>query len=132
MFFTPGSHHSQGLITLLSRNLDVTSIITQRIGERILSLSLSYNEQDITVLNVYGPNNDTDKQEFLTELENYLQHLHESKNVFVAGDFNMVLNNDIDVISGNPHDSKIVSRFNEFMCSTDLYDVWRLYNGNTR
>ena len=37
-----------------------------------------------------------------------------------------------DVISGNPHDSKIVSRFNEFMCSTDMYDVWRLYNGNTR
>ena len=104
MFFTPGSHHSQGLITLLSRNLDVTSIITQRIGERILSLSLSYNEQDITVLNVYGPNNDKDKQEFLTELEKYLQHLHESKNVFVAGDFNMVLNNDIDVISGNSHD----------------------------
>ena len=132
MFFTPGSHHSQGLITLLSRNLDVTSIITQRIGERILSLSLSYNEHDITVLNVYGPNNDKDKQEFLTELEKYLQHLHESKYVFVAGDFNMVLNNDIDVISGNPHDSKIVSRFNEFMCSTDMYDVWRLYNGNTR
>ena len=72
MFFTPGSHHSQGLITLLSRNLDVTSIITQRIGERILSLSLSYNEQDITVLNVYVSNNDKDKQEFLTELENYL------------------------------------------------------------
>ena len=132
MSFTPGSHHSQGLITLLSRNLDVTSIITQRIGERILSLSLSYNEHDITVLNVYGPNNDKDKQEFLTELEKYLQHLHESKYVFVAGDFNMVLNNDIDVISGNPHDSKIVSRFNEFMCSTDMYDVWRLYNGNTR
>ena len=70
MFFTPGSHHSQVLIILLSRNLDVTSIITQRIGERILSLSLSYNEQDIAVLNVYGPNNDKDKQEFLTELEN--------------------------------------------------------------
>ena len=86
----------------------------------------------ITILNVYGPNYDKDKQEFLTELEKYLQHLHESKNVFVAGDFNMVLSNDIDVISGNPHDSKIVSRFNKCMCSTDMYDVWHLYNGTTR
>ena len=44
----------------------------------------------------------------------------------------MVLNNDLDIIAGNPHDSKIVPRFNEFICSTDMYDVWRLYNGNTR
>ena len=58
MFFTPGSHHSQGLITLLSKNLDVTSIDAHQMGDRILSASLSYNEQNITVLNVYGPNND--------------------------------------------------------------------------
>ena len=44
----------------------------------------------------------------------------------------MVLNNDLDIIAGNPHDSKSVSRFNEFICSTDMYDVWLLYNGNTR
>ena len=116
----------------LSKNLDVTSIDTQQMGDRILSVSLSYNEQDITILNVYGPNNDKDKQGFLTEIEKCLQHLPESKNVFVAGDFNMVLNNDLDIIAGNPHDSKTVSRFNEFICSTDMYDVWRLYNGNTR
>ena len=54
-FFTPGSHHSQGLITLLSKKLDVTSIDTQQMGDRILSVSLSCNAQDITVLNVYGP-----------------------------------------------------------------------------
>ena len=40
----------------------------------------------------------------------------------------MVSSNRLDIISWCPHDSKIVSVFNDLLCKTDLYDIWRIYN----
>ena len=38
------------------------------------------------------------------------------------------LSNELDIISGNPHNSSLVDAFNDFMNECDLCDVWRLFN----
>ena len=58
MFYTPGSHHSKGLITLIDKKFDVQNVTYKSVSDRILCISLSYLEQNISILNVYAPNND--------------------------------------------------------------------------
>ena len=128
VFYTPGSHYSKGLITLIDKKFEVQTVSYKSVSDRILCISLSYLEKCISILNVYAPNIDKEKSEFLHDLESYIQQLPVSHGVVVAGDFDMVLNNDLDVISGKPHDEKTTSRFNEFLLNSDLYDIWRIHN----
>ena len=51
---------------------------------------------------------------------------------FVCGDFNTVLNNSSDIVSGAPHDVEEVSVFNSFLKTCDLYDIWRWINPLTK
>ena len=52
--------------------------------------------------------------------------------VFVCGDFNTVLNNSMDIISGAPHELEEVNLFNSFLKSFNLYDIWRWFNPQTK
>ena len=42
--------------------------------------------------------------------------------------FQYVLNNNTDIISGEPHDQRGVGSFNAFLQSTELFDSWRSQN----
>ena len=127
-YFTPGTCHSNGLITLINSKCNVDKAASVIVQDRILAVSLSLEGQDVTIFNVYGPNADKDKLNFIKELQKHIEEVPSSHKLVVSGDFNMVLSNQLDIISGCPHDSKIVSMFNDLLCKTDLYDIWRIYN----
>ena len=82
--------------------------------------------------NIYGPNSDQEKEGFLEILDNSVRKHSENNNILVAGDFNMLLHNQLDLITGKPHDAVIVQKFNDFLCSADLFDVWRMYHGDRK
>ena len=44
------------------------------------------------------------------------------------GDFNTVLHNDLDIVSGDIHDPKVVECFNNLVSDLNIFDVWRLCN----
>ena len=85
------------------------------------------------ILNIYGPNLDNEKAKFL-ELLGSTVHKYNSEECFllVAGDFNLVLNNQLDIIAGMTHDKKCVEKFNSMVRKCDLYDVWRLFHGKQK
>jgi hypothetical protein len=56
----------------------------------------------------------------------------EHDQMVVCGDFNAVLNNDLDIISGEKHSTKTVKLFNDFADSCGLFDIWRLFNPNDK
>ena len=46
----------------------------------------------------------------------------------LCGDFNCVLGNELDIISGDQQNTRDVNKFNEFVLKSELNDVWRLFN----
>ena len=53
-------------------------------------------------------------------------------NFILAGDFNIVQDNNLDIISGEPHNEIIVNSFKEMINDLLLVDVWRLSHGNRK
>ena len=48
------------------------------------------------------------------------------------GDFNSVMNNNEDIISGNKHNIKEVQAFNQLVVNIDARDIWKLQNKEER
>ena len=64
---------------------------------------------------------------FFTELQTIIAEI-KCDNIIVCGDFNAVLDNDLDIISGDKHPQNVVSALNHFQNTCGLNDSWRLFN----
>ncbi|GFR77527.1 Pol polyprotein [Elysia marginata] len=68
---------------------------------------------NLIVINSYAPCGDKEKMLFLNQLYKELNKETDSTDeVICLGDFKTVLNNSLDIFSGNPHNSETVSHFN--------------------
>ena len=63
----------------------------------IKALELTVNDKELVILNIYGPN--TDDSFCFEMLENYLKE-NEEKTIIVGGDFNTVLDIELDKKNG--------------------------------
>ena len=50
----------------------------------------------------------------------------------IMGDFNSVINNDLDIVSGNPHCTQDVQRFSQTMSRLNVIDVWRVLHADEK
>ena len=48
------------------------------------------------------------------------------------GDFNSDINNDLDIVSGNPHCTQDVQRFSQTMSRLNVIDVWRALHADEK
>ena len=69
---------------------------------------------------------------FFEHLTDCFSKLNSECNTFICGDFNTVVNNSIDIISGDNHDTLDINILKSFIQKFDLHDIWRLYNPNTK
>ena len=76
---------------------------------------------------IYSPTISSEQGIFL---HNLYEHINTLNSVYqiVCGDFNCVLDNDLDIISGDQHNARDVNKFNDFVLKSELNDVWRLFN----
>ena len=77
--------------------------------------------------NIYAPNTKKEKFEFFNDLYFLLDKVN-NDNLVICGDFNMVYDNSLDIVSGEPHDKNIVSKFIKWIDTHNLIDTWRLTN----
>ena len=126
MFSTCVSRHSMGQITLIKNNFgyEVKCIFK---SERVITICVNFPDKNFYITNVYAPNNSAERKEFFPFLTNHIQSL-DSDNQIVLGDFNCVLSNKQDIITGEDHNRQDVISFSTFMVQSDLLDVWRLLN----
>ena len=43
-----------------------------------------------------------------------------------------MLDNELDIISGDQHDARNVNKFNDFVLKSELNDAWRLFNAEQK
>ena len=57
-------------------------------------------EQEIFQINIYAPTNPTDRKNFYTNLQDFVDY---DKKTIIASDFNMIKNTLLDRTGGNPN-----------------------------
>ena len=113
------------IILFKERSIDNHKLLHN--SKRIIAAEVELSQGKMAVVNVYAPNNDSEKQAFLDDLAEVISSI-QSEHILVCGDFNCVLSNDLDIISGEKHSENTVNKFNELIGNLDLYDTWRLFN----
>ena len=90
------SKNSRGVAILISDTFEhsVVSCNTDSDGRRIL-LHIEHDGDDLTLVNVYAPNNQSDRKAFFTRCEKWIRKYNKSENnLLLGGDMNCCVNND--------------------------------------
>ena len=96
------------------------------------SLKMLIHEKEYIFLNIYAPNSLTENYNFLTKIEEFIVS-NDSETIIVGGDFNTVINIDIDKKNGNINSNKKNrDNINAILQNNDVNDIWRVLNPNTR
>ena len=126
LFHSLGSSHSLGQITLVSKKLmDNTRCIYK--DDRILLLEVTFGNQNIIIANIYAPQAVSEKVHFYTRIQHVIEeHNKDNLALILLGDFNSVLSNNEDIISGEKHNTREVESLNQLVTQLDLQDSWRI------
>jgi exonuclease III len=131
VYFSHGDRDSKGVMTLVNKQSNLKVLECKRDDSgRTLILRIDMYGAEILVVNIYAPNADeADFYECLfTDIASY-----NATNVLVAGDYNLVLDIDLDKSGGqrrtNNKSQQCVLRQMEVL---DLCDIWRIKNPSTR
>ena len=120
-----GSNHSKGQVILFKNDFPYQIDIVTKV-ERILIVSIEIDGNKTNIVNIYAPNKSNEKHAFYTNLQTLLIQL--DGEIIACGDFNCVLDNELDIVNGGPHRPADVEMFNNMVSSCALSDEWRLSN----
>lgn len=124
--FSNFASNSRGVAILFNNNFEfkLHKVERDENGNKLV-LDIEIEGKRLTLINIYGPNRDD--PEFYRGL---LRTINENENpVILAGDFNLILNPDIDFINyTNVNNPKARDEVLNMMIEVNLIDVWRELN----
>ena len=88
---------------------------------RVMAIEIQFNNQKFSLGNIYAPNED--KPEFF--LENLDNLFNYGENLIMVGDFNTVINTQLDRKGSTYNNNKLSNIIKECMENLNLVDVWR-------
>ncbi len=123
-YFSNGSSNSTGVCILFRKNLDLqVHNVTKDNNGRILCIDIEIDSVRLTLCNIYAPN--SDEPEFFNDLTTLIDNI-ENVTRIIAGDFNLVMDLDIDKKGGRPvTNKKARDVLQTYMSDSNLVDIWR-------
>ena len=125
------TNKSQGQIILINKTFCVENVKFNPFSTRCIEIRFDKQGKTYNILNYYGPAIQQQRQMFLEELTDIINKVDQN-NLIVCGDFNMVLHNVKDIISGAAHGHNEVDTFNNLLQVMDLNDCWIEMNKETK
>ena len=124
IFYSHGSKHSRGVMTLLRPTVKVENINTTcDRNRRVLIVNFTKQDEEFCLANIYAPNDQNLQADFYTQkLRPYV-----NSNLILGGDFNCPLLN-IDKKGGKDISSRknAIQSIVEMSNNLNLVDIWRL------
>ena len=123
-FFSGTSNNSEGVGILINSKESYNILnYTEIICGRLQALEIKINENELIVINIYGPNNDDIN--IFSKLEKFIQE-NDEKTILIDGDFNTVLDENLDKHNGRTNTHKQCRNKLKHMIDThNLIDIWR-------
>ena len=122
--FSPGTSNSNGLMILYKKNIFKSTDTVFYRSQRILGLKGKIDGEEYFFINVYGSSESKERKKIMSDLY-FVHSLCTSKNIFYGGDFNLVMNNELDIVSGKNHDPRDIAHLVNWVLRKELVDVWR-------
>ena len=135
-FFSHGKSNSCGVLTayLGTGTFTVKKQQTDKEG-RILILDVSINDSEYILINLYNANTENEQIDVLSSLSKLLEDFDISltKQLVMAGDFNLFFNSKLEAQGGNPTlKKKSLAKLIELKETYDLCDIWRVRNTKSK
>ena len=130
LVYSVGTGRSRGQIILLKTSISYSFEILYS-TDRILIINLTASSNSYCICNVYAPSSTNDILTFMNNFSDVLSDI-DYTNLVICGDFNSVLSNDLDIVSGERHSDTSVSNFINFVNSNSLCDSFRLHNNDSK
>jgi exonuclease III len=131
ILYSSGSNNSRGVAILIRENLEHEVIAEKNDNNgRWQIAKIKMKGTTITIANYYGPNDDNP-----SHLEDMINEIHkiEPEKLIVTGDYNLVMNIDIDKKGGLPRTNfKCQKLLKSWMEELELSDIWRIKNPEKR
>ena len=131
-YFSSFSSNSRGVAILVKNDIEYKFIsITKDINGNYLILRVKIFDKEIVIVNVYGPNADT--PDFYIHLEETVLSTGATDNFIFGGDWNLVLNFDMDCCNYRRQNNvKASEKVLDMMNNMNLVDIYRMENPSTR
>ncbi|CAH3134215.1 unnamed protein product, partial [Porites lobata] len=134
VYFSHGSSHSKGVMTLVTPNLDVkVEKCIQDTNGRFLILDLLIDELHLILVNIYAPNDANQQVTFFKELENQLEDFAK-ENIIIAVQHLANLYNLTDIWRDrNPNDNRFTWRNKslKIQCRLDFFLISKELSSDT-
>ena len=133
LFLTWQYSHSKGTMILVKEQLDfkLNSSTTDSLG-RYIFLEVEIQDSPFVLLNIYAPNKCAEQCVFFSklseDLKDFVTDADRSIIVGGGGNFNVILNQDLDDRGGNKKDKDSVRYVEDMIIEHDLVDIWRIRN----
>ena len=122
-----GTGRKKGELILVSKFFKGDVKLEEK-DDRLLIAAVQAEDIKFTLINIYAPNENTEKIDFFDKLQTKLKAVYAEENIILMGDFNTVMSNELDIIAGRPHCVENVSSLRKVVNSISLTDVWRLFH----
>ena len=122
IFYHPFSNQNKGQIIAINKTFPGKDFAFEIFSDRCVGLRFSLEDQFHTVLNYYGPARAVEREGFLEDLKEII-NARALNNLIVCGDFNMIYDNEIDIIAGAPHSKRKAESFSNFLKLSELQDT---------
>lgn len=128
IFFNHGTSNSRGVAILFTRNyIPIVHDIAKDFAGRTLALLIEIEKQLYTVVSLYAPNEDD--PEFFVKAFRLIDSFGNDTKI-IMGDFNTVLNLQLDIKGGKGHSNSNTRKIlNDIIEQEELLDIWRVMNG---
>ena len=132
IFFFHGKSNSCGVLIAYfgTGTFIVKKQQTEKKG-RILILEVSINDSEYILINLYNANTENEQINVMSSLFELLGEydISPTKQLVMAGDFNLFFNSKLEAQGGNPTlKKKSLAKLIEFKETFDICDIWRVRN----
>ena len=131
IYFSCFNNSSRGVMVLLNNNFEhKVERGNSDVNGNYIILDINIEEQNITSINLYGPNDD--KPNFYKEIRQICNAFQNDK-IIICGDWNLVINADLDrnnyLHINNPRArQEVLNMIDE----EDFIDIYRVLNGDKK
>ncbi len=136
--FAHGESNSRGVAILFKKDLPLRIIEKEIDPEgRYIWAKVEIQGNGMVLLNIYAPNSETEQIKFYQQITDLLQNKQNTHlPIMVGGDFNCVINPQIDKKGGNTDNTKekVLKKIQDIMEGLSIIDIslWRAKNPNER
>lgn len=135
VLLSTGTNHSKGTAILFRNRLDVEIKNTHQSADgRIVLANIKTNDKELTIVNIYAPNDPKDRKTFFQKIKKWLDnHAINKDEIIIGGDFNFTENNMLDRKDkfSSTADSS-ASAYNSLIQRHSLCDIWRDMHPNKK